>query len=65
MTGLELLEGIRSGAVPPPGLAVTLGLTMEEIDAGRVVFGLEPGGEHRADRDLARVAETGTVSVGL
>lgn len=46
MTGLELLEGIRSGTVAPPGLAVTLGLTMEEIGAGRVVFGLEPGEEH-------------------
>lgn len=46
MTGLELLEGIRAGTVPPPGLAVTLGLTLDELAAGRVVFGLRPGQEH-------------------
>jgi uncharacterized protein (TIGR00369 family) len=46
VTGLEILEGIRSGTLPPPGVAVTLGMGIDHIERGRVVFTLEPGAEH-------------------
>jgi uncharacterized protein (TIGR00369 family) len=46
MTGLELLQGIQSGTVPPPGFAVLLGLDLENVEEGRVVFTMEPGEEH-------------------
>jgi uncharacterized protein (TIGR00369 family) len=42
MSGLEFLEGIRDGRVPPPPVAMALGMEIHEIEAGRVVFGLEP-----------------------
>lgn len=46
MNGLELLAGIRDGDLPPAGIAVTLGMTIEELAAGRVVFGLAPDAGH-------------------
>ena len=46
MTGLELLHGIRTGAIPPPGFAVLLDLTLENVEEGRVTFALEPGDAH-------------------
>lgn len=46
MTGLELLQGIQSGTVPPPGFAVLLGLSMERVEEGRVAFSMEPGEAH-------------------
>jgi len=46
MTGLELLQGIQTGAVPPPGFAVLLDLTLESVEEGRVTFALEPGETH-------------------
>lgn len=57
MTGLELLEGIRAGSVPPPGFAVLLGLTLEEVEAGRVTFALHP--------EEAHLNPLGTVHGGL
>ena len=46
MTGLELLEGIRAGTIPPPGFAVLLGLTLEHVEEGRVTFAMTPGEAH-------------------
>ena len=46
MTGLQLLEGIRTGTVPPPGFAVLLGLTLEQVEEGRVTFAMTPGEAH-------------------
>lgn len=42
MPGMAFLEAIRDGTLPPPPVAVALGMTIHEIEAGRVVFGLEP-----------------------
>ena len=46
MTGLQLLEGIRTGTIPPPGFAVLLGLSLEDVEAGRVTFAMTPGDAH-------------------
>jgi uncharacterized protein (TIGR00369 family) len=46
MTGLQLLEGIRAGTIPPPGFAVLLDLTLEHVEEGRVTFAMTPGEAH-------------------
>ena len=46
MSGLEFLEAIRSGGVPPPPIAVLLGFTIVELAEGRVTFALVPGEMH-------------------
>lgn len=46
MTGLELLQAVRSGDLAPPGFAVLLGLSLDDVEAGRVVFGMTPSEEH-------------------
>ncbi len=43
MSGMEFVEGIRSGAVPAAPIAVTLGFEMTEVGEGRVVFRGKPG----------------------
>ena len=42
LSGLEQLQLLASGAVPPVPIAVTLGFHMVEVEAGRVVFGGTP-----------------------
>jgi len=44
--GLTFLRGLASGAVPPAPIATTLGMTLSEVDEGRVVFGLVPAEFH-------------------
>jgi len=46
MSGIEVLEGIQDGTLPPPGVAQTLGMELEDIRWGRVTFSLDPGDEH-------------------
>jgi uncharacterized protein (TIGR00369 family) len=46
MTGLQLLEGIRAGTIPPPGFAVLLDLTLEHVEEGSVTFAMTPGEAH-------------------
>ena len=57
LTGLELMEGLRSGAVPAPGFAVTLGVEPVAFAHGRATFALDPGPEH--------VSPLGTVHGGI
>jgi uncharacterized protein (TIGR00369 family) len=45
-SGLAFLQGMLAGSVPPPPIMATLGFTLEEVAAGRVVFAMEPGEEH-------------------
>ncbi|MDX6624124.1 MAG: hypothetical protein QOE75_2056 [Solirubrobacterales bacterium] len=45
MTGMEYMEAIVSGKMPPP-IAVTMLLRPIELEEGRVVFEGEPGEEH-------------------
>ena len=42
MRGIDFLEAIRSGALPPAPIASTLGFTILELEVGRVVFGCAP-----------------------
>jgi uncharacterized protein (TIGR00369 family) len=44
--GLELLEAIRSGRVPPPPFALLLGLEIVELGDGRVTFSVVPAEHH-------------------
>ncbi len=42
MTGLEVMQAVAAGALPPPGIAVTLGMGPVSIAEGEVVFELSP-----------------------
>jgi uncharacterized protein (TIGR00369 family) len=44
-SGLEFLGAIAAGEVPPPPIAVLLGMGIERVGEGRVTFTLVPG-EH-------------------
>lgn len=46
MTGLEYMEAIVAGKLPPPPIAVTLRMGPVEVEDGRAVFAGEPGEEH-------------------
>src|SRR5206468_12199374 len=46
MSGLEFLEGIRTGAIPPPPIVVLLGLSFVEIAEGRATFSIAPDEMH-------------------
>jgi uncharacterized protein (TIGR00369 family) len=46
MSGLEYMQAIVAGEVPPPPIAVTMRLRLVELDEGRAVFEGEPGEEH-------------------
>jgi uncharacterized protein (TIGR00369 family) len=41
-SGLDYLRAIASGELPPPPVAELLGTEIVEVEAGRVVFALEP-----------------------
>jgi uncharacterized protein (TIGR00369 family) len=45
-TGLEFIEAVRSGEVPPPPIAVMMNMGPVEVEEGRVVFAAVPGEEH-------------------
>ncbi|MEO5902912.1 MAG: PaaI family thioesterase [Gemmatimonadaceae bacterium] len=42
LTGVEYLRAMARGDVPPPPLALALGLSLDEIDEGRVVMSVVP-----------------------
>ena len=44
--GLTFLQRLASGEIPPPPIMTTLGMTLEEVEEGRVVFGFEPAEFH-------------------
>jgi uncharacterized protein (TIGR00369 family) len=46
MSGLDLLRAMREGIVPYPPLGALLGFELDEVEPGRVVFGLQPGEHH-------------------
>jgi uncharacterized protein (TIGR00369 family) len=45
-SGLDFLREIQAGRLPAPPVSATLGMTLEEVEHGRVVFALVPGEEH-------------------
>lgn len=46
MTGMEYMQAIVAGKLPPPPIAVTLRMGPIELGEGRAVFAGEPGEEH-------------------
>jgi len=46
MTGMEYMEALVAGELPPPPIAVTLRMGPIELGEGRAVFAGEPGEEH-------------------
>ncbi|MFI9613386.1 PaaI family thioesterase [Streptomyces sp. NPDC052023] len=45
-SGLEFLQDVLAGRLPGPPIAATLNIALEEVEAGRAVFVMEPGEEH-------------------
>ncbi|MFI0962735.1 PaaI family thioesterase [Streptomyces sp. NPDC021080] len=45
-SGLEFLREMQAGRLPAPPVSATLGMTLDEVEHGRVVFTLVPGEEH-------------------
>ena len=43
LTGLEHLQGIADGTIPPAPMAVTLGFELVEVEHGRALFAGTPG----------------------
>lgn len=46
MSGLAYMQAIRDGLIPPPPIAELMGMTIAEVEAGRVVFTLVPHEYH-------------------
>lgn len=46
MGGLEYLRAIQAGALPPPPMMATLGIGVDVLDEGRVVFFCDPQEYH-------------------
>src|SRR5437868_14596604 len=46
ISGKAYLEALRSGELPPPPIAVLIGMNITEVDEGRVVFAAEPAEYH-------------------
>jgi uncharacterized protein (TIGR00369 family) len=46
LSGLELIQSIFEGRLPPPGAMVTLGIEGARAEEGRVTFVMEPGHQH-------------------
>jgi uncharacterized protein (TIGR00369 family) len=46
ISGIEYLKAMQSGELPPPPIAVLLGMAITEVGEGRVVFAAEPGEYH-------------------
>jgi acyl-coenzyme A thioesterase PaaI-like protein len=46
MSGLEHLEAIRDGAIPPPPIAELMGFDLVEVGHGRATFAVEPVEKH-------------------
>jgi uncharacterized protein (TIGR00369 family) len=42
MSGLEALLAIKNGVLPPPPVAMMLGMDIDLVESGRVVFAMEP-----------------------
>jgi uncharacterized protein (TIGR00369 family) len=46
MAGLDLMRALRDGSVPPPPVIDLVGISLTEVDAGRVVMCLTPAEYH-------------------
>ena len=46
LSGIEYMEGLRDGTVPPPPIAVLMQFSAVEVEVGKVVFGCRPSHAH-------------------
>jgi uncharacterized protein (TIGR00369 family) len=46
ISGIAYLKALQSGELPPPPIAVLLGMWMTEVSEGRAVFAVEPAEFH-------------------
>ena len=46
MSGLDFLQAIVAGEIPPPPISKLLGFKLKEVHSGRIVFELEPAEYH-------------------
>jgi uncharacterized protein (TIGR00369 family) len=46
LSGLDFLRAVQRGELPPPPFGVLLGMTIAEIEEGRVVFAVRPAEYH-------------------
>ncbi len=46
MAGIDLMRALRDGTVPPPPVIDLVGISLAEVDAGRVVMTLTPAEYH-------------------
>jgi uncharacterized protein (TIGR00369 family) len=46
LDGLDLFKGLLEGRFPAPPISKTLGFTLLEVEAGRVIFGYTPVFDH-------------------
>ncbi|MGD9529344.1 PaaI family thioesterase [Pseudonocardia sp.] len=46
LDGVTFLRLLAAGELPPAPIATTLGMTLLEVEPGRVVFGLDPADHH-------------------
>lgn len=45
-SGIDFLRGMRDGEIPPPPIALLLGMEVESVEPGRVGFALQPAEFH-------------------
>jgi uncharacterized protein (TIGR00369 family) len=46
LAGIDYLRAIQQGELPPPPIAMLLGMTIVEVEDGRAVFGVRPDERH-------------------
>ncbi len=46
MSGIDFLRAMVNGELPPPPIGVLLGMSVLEVEPGRVVFGVDPEEYH-------------------
>jgi uncharacterized protein (TIGR00369 family) len=46
MDGLALFQAIKEGRLPAPPISKALGMTLDEVELGRVAFGYRPVSDH-------------------
>ena len=46
LSGMEVIQRLVAGEIPPPPIAETLGVTLVEVEPGRAVFECEPAEFH-------------------
>ena len=46
LSGIEFLRAIQAGELPRPPMITLMGMTLETVDEGRVVFSVEPSEYH-------------------